>query len=141
VAVVVAAAATVVARDAIEGDLITLTFRPAHGESSVLVRGMHFRICADATLRGPDNAVAARYSEHVWQLGPRQYRSFECGGPVYLRVTDGEGNRERMGPYDFLKAVDGALFTHDSCLGLHAVQAGVLATVWQEIALLSEPGR
>jgi hypothetical protein len=119
--------------------LITLTFRPLHGESSVLVRGMHFRICADATLRGPDNAIAARYCERVWQLGPRQYRSFECSGPVYLRVTNSNGSRERVGPYDFIKATEGAIFTHDSCLGLHAPpgDAALLAAIWQEIALLS----
>lgn len=119
--------------------MITLTFRPLHSESSVLVRGMHFRICADATLRGPDNAIAARYSERVWQLGARQYRSFECSGPVYLRVTNANGSREHVGPYDFIKATEGAIFTHDSCLGLHASpgDTGVLTEIWQEIALLS----
>jgi len=57
---------------------------------------MYFRICADATLRGSDNAIAARYSERLWQLGPRQYRSFECSGPVFLRVTEKEGNRDTI---------------------------------------------
>jgi hypothetical protein len=105
----------------------------------VLVRGMHFRICADATLRGPDNAIAARYSERLWQLGPRQYRSFESSGPFYLRVMNSNGSRERVGPYDFIKVTAGAIFTHDGCLGLHASpgDAGVLAAIWQEIALLS----
>jgi hypothetical protein len=100
---------------------------------------MYFRICADATLRGPDNAVAARYSERIWRLGPRQYRSFECGGPVYLRVTNSNGSRENVGPYDFIKATEGAIFSHDSCLGLHACPAedGALGAVWQEIALIS----
>jgi hypothetical protein len=118
--------------------LITLTFHPLHGESSVLVRGMHFRICADATLRGPDNAIAARYSDRLWQLGPRQYRAFECSGPVYLRVTNSDGSRERAGPFNFIKATEGAIFTHDNCLGLHATarDAGVSAAdIWQEIVL------
>jgi hypothetical protein len=119
--------------------LITLTFRPLHGESSVLVRGMYFRICADATLRGSDNAIAARYSERLWQLGPRQFRSFECSGPVYLRVTHHDGSRESAGPYNLIKASEGAIFTDNSCLGLYASpgDAAVLATVWHEIALLS----
>jgi hypothetical protein len=119
--------------------LITLTFRPLHGESAVLVRGMHFRICADATLRGADNAVAARFSDQLWQLGPRQYRSFECSGPVYLRVTHSDGTRERVGPYDFIKAAEGAIFTQDSCLGRHSSPGDVtlLTSIWREIALLT----
>jgi len=119
--------------------LITLTFRPVHGESPALVRGMHFRICADATLRGPDNSIAARYSERLWRLGTRQYRSFECGGPIYLRIMNSDGNRERLGPYNFVKATEGAIFTQDSCLGLHAspADADELGAVWQEIVLLS----
>ena len=100
---------------------------------------MHFRICADATLRGPDNAVAARYSEGLWRLGQRQHRAFECGGPVYLRVTNSDGSRERLGPYDCVKAAEGAIFTHDSRLGMHAsrAEAGLAAGVLQEIAFLS----
>jgi hypothetical protein len=120
--------------------LITLTFRPLHGESAVLVRGMHFRICADSTLRGADNAIAARYSQQLWHLGPRQYRSFECSGPVYLRVTNSNGSREQVGPYAFIKATEGAIFTQESCLGRHISpgdDAGILAGTWQEIALLS----
>jgi hypothetical protein len=119
--------------------LIILTFRPLHGESSIQVRGLYFRICADATLRGSDNAIAAHYSNRVWQLGPRQYRSFVSSGPVFLRVTNHDGSRQQAGPYDFIKAADGAISTLDNCLGLYASRgdAATLATVWQEIALLS----
>jgi hypothetical protein len=65
--------------------LITLTFRPLHGESPTLVRGLYFRICADGTLRGPDNAIAASYAGNRWRLGLRAFRSFECATPLYLR--------------------------------------------------------
>jgi hypothetical protein len=111
-----------------------------HGDSPILVRGVHFRICADATLRGPDNAIAAHYSKRLWLLGHRQYRAFECSGPVYLRVTNSDGSRSHLGPYNFIKAADGGIFTTDSCLGIHASQAeaGVSSDVWREIALLSE---
>jgi hypothetical protein len=119
--------------------LITLTFRPVHGESPILVRSMHFRICADATLRGSDNEIAALYAKGLWQLGQRQYRAFECGGPIYLRVTQSNGSRERLGPYAFVRATEGAIFTNDNCLGMHASQseAGASADVWQEVAFLS----
>ena len=111
-----------------------------HGDSPILVRGMHFRICADATLRGPDNAVAAHYSKRLWLLGSRLYRAFECSGPVYLRVTNSDGSRNHMGPYSFIQATDGGIFTADSCLGLHATraEAGLSPDVWREIAFLSE---
>ena len=119
--------------------MITLTFRPRHGESQVRVRGMHFRICGDATLRGPDNAIAARYSRGSWLLGQGQHRAFECEGPVYLRVTGSDGTRQHLGPYDFVKAAEGAIFTRDSCLGYHTTrpEADVSAQIWLEVALLS----
>lgn len=125
--------------------VITLTFHPERSESAVLVRGTYFRIHGDGTLRGPDNAVAATYADGLWQLGPRRYHAFECAGPVYLRVTSKDGRREYIGPYDFVKVVEGAVLTHDSWLGAHAARGGVSlpAELWQEIAFLTsaETGR
>ena len=111
-----------------------------HGESPVLVRGMHFRICTDATLRGPDNAIAASYSKGLWRLGQRQHRAFECSGPIFLRVTNSDGSRSLLGPYNFIKAAEGAIFTQDSCLGIHAsrTEGSLSPDVWREIALLSD---
>jgi hypothetical protein len=111
-----------------------------HGDSPILVRGMHFRICADATLRGPDNAIAAHYSKRLWLLGSRPYRAFECTGQVYLRVTNSDGSRGHLGPYSFIKAADGGIFTADSCLGMHAswADANSSSDLWREVALLSE---
>jgi hypothetical protein len=120
--------------------LITLTFRPMRGEATVLVRGTYFRICADQTLRGPDNDVAASYSDHVWRLALREHRAFECAGPVYLRVRGRDRQCQSMGPYEFLRATEGAIFTHEMCLGVHVhvprADFGPLPALWQEIVLL-----
>jgi hypothetical protein len=119
--------------------LITLTFRCLRGEGTTLARGAYFRICADATLRGPDNSVAARYSGHSWRLGHQDYSQFECTGPIYLRVTDREARCEHIGPYEFIRAAEGALFSRQGCLGTHAPRVGMegSALFWTEIALLS----
>lgn len=100
---------------------------------------MHFRICADATLRGPDNAVAARYNKGSWRLGHGQFRAFECDGLVYLRVTSSDGSRHELGPYEYLKTAEGAIYTRDGCLGYHAIRPDTVRSleVWREIALLS----
>jgi hypothetical protein len=106
----------------------------------VLVRGAYFRICSDGTLRGPDNTIAARYSDGLWHLGQKRHVSFECTGPVYLRVTNGHGRRECMGPYASIRAADGAIFTQDNCLGAHAVRAQIgteTVTMWNEIAFVT----
>ncbi|MDE2447744.1 MAG: hypothetical protein KGO22_02155 [Gammaproteobacteria bacterium] len=87
--------------------MITLTFRALNGESLMLVRGAYFRICADGTLRGPDNAVAASYTNGLWQLGRRRHRTLECREAVYIRVTTSDGQRECIGPYEYLKVAGG----------------------------------
>jgi hypothetical protein len=117
--------------------LITLTFRPVHGESQVLVRGAYFRICADGTLRGPDNAVAASYTNGFWQLAQRQHRSFECDQPVCLRVR-ADGRHERIGPYECVKASGGAIFTRDTCIGVYSTgwEASAWTSLWDEVAFL-----
>lgn len=120
--------------------MITLSFRPLSGESAILVRGIYFRICADGTLRGPDNAVTASFVDGLWQLGRKQHRTVECREPVYLRVTTTGGRRECIGPYESLKVAGGAIFSNETYLGAHArgESYGSEADIWKEIALLSE---
>lgn len=106
----------------------------------MLVRGAYFRICADGTLRGPDNAVAASYTNGLWQLGGRRHRTLECREAVYLRVTTSDGQRECIGPYEGLRVTGGAIFSNDTYLGAHTRGESYLpeAAIWREIALLSE---
>ncbi|MGH8211548.1 MAG: hypothetical protein ACREU6_18520, partial [Steroidobacteraceae bacterium] len=70
---------------------------------------------------------------------PRRYQAFECSRPVYLRVTGKDGRRECIGPYAFIKATEGAILTHDRCLGTHAARGGFNspADLWHEIAFLT----
>jgi hypothetical protein len=120
--------------------VITLTFRALNGESVMLVRGAYFRICADGTLRGPDNAVAASYADGLWQLGRKRHRTLECREAVYLRVTTPDGQRECIGPYEYLKVAGGEIFSNNTYLGAHSGGDSYLpeAGIWREIALLSE---
>ena len=119
--------------------MIVLAFRPMRDESRVIVRGAYFRICADETLRGPDNAIVARYLNGLWQLTHARHRAFDCTGPVFLRLTNSDGTREHAGPYEFVRAAGGAIFTQDSCLAVHDSRAEVGSSValCQEIAFLS----
>jgi len=120
--------------------MLRLTFRALHGEAAmVLTRAAYFRICEDATLRGPDNTVAAVYADRCWLLGSRRFRSFDCEGPVYLRVKDTAGSIAQSGPYDFVRAAEGALYTQDICLGTYFPGLEPLSSQdhWREIALLS----
>ena len=106
----------------------------------MLVRSAYFRICSDGTLRGPDNTIAARYFDGLWLLGQRRHVSFECTGPVYLRVTNSHGQRECSGPYVTIRAEGGALYAQDNRLGIHAVRPQFAAEVidlWQEISLVT----
>ena len=120
--------------------MITLAFRALNGESVMLVRGAYFRISADGTLRGPDNAVAASYTNGLWQLGRRRHRTLECREAVYLRVTTSDGQRECIGPYEYLRVAGGDIFSNNTYLGAHSRGESYLpdTDIWREIALLSE---
>jgi hypothetical protein len=109
-------------------------------EPPILVRGTYFRICADGTLRGPDNAITALYVDGAWELAHRQHRAFDCGGPVYLRVTGADGRRQLSGPYDSVRAMDGAIFVQDRCLGAHAAGPKPVAptVLLHEVAFLPD---
>ena len=119
--------------------LITLTFATLAPDSQVLVRAPFFRICADSTLRGPDSTIVATYSAHMWRLGLRSCREFHCNAALYLRVTNQAGQRERLGPYEFVRAAEGALFASGQCLGTYSRRwhAQDTAECWQEVTLLS----
>ena len=120
--------------------MITLGFRALNGESVVFIRGAHFRICADGTLRGPDNAVAASYTDGMWQLGRKRHRMLECREAVYLRVTTSDGQRECIGPYEGLKMASGDIFSNNTYLGAYSRGESYPAEtdIWREVALLSE---
>lgn len=120
--------------------MITLTFRAVSGDAVSLVRGAYFRICADGTLRGPDNAITASYTNGIWKFGHRRHRMLECREALYLRVTSSDGRRECIGPYESLKVTGGAIFSNDTYLGAHAQDEPQFreAAIWREIALLSD---
>ncbi len=121
--------------------MITLTFRPLSSESMILVRGAYFRICVDRTLRGPDNAVTARYTDGLWELGRKQHTMLECSAAVYLRVMTSDGRRECIGPYECLKVAGGAIFSNGAYLGAHtpgSLHVHPETDVWSEISLLSD---
>ena len=120
--------------------MIILSFHPLQSGPAVLVRGAHFRICSDGTLRGPDNTTAARYVDGLWYLGQRRHVWFECAGPIYLRVTHALSRREYIGPYASIRAADGAIFSQSSCLGAHVVRAHSGSDVfetWQEVSFVT----
>jgi hypothetical protein len=121
--------------------VITLTFRALSSEWVVVLRGAYFRICADGTLRGPDNAVAASYTAGLWRLRRRQHSMLECREAIYLRVTSSNGQRECIGPYGCLKVTGGAIFSNDTYLGAHTRGESYPpeAEIWREVALLSDP--
>jgi hypothetical protein len=102
------------------------------------VRGAFFRICADGTLRGPEGSLVASYTSKGWLLGARSCREFEAHGPLFLRAHFADGRREHLGPYDSVRAADGALFNRTRCLGVFRTNFAVSPGLpeWNEIAFL-----
>lgn len=65
----------------------------------------------------------------------------ECREAVYLRVTTSGGERECIGPFEYLKVTGGEIFSDQTYLGAHWRGESCLpnSDIWSEIALLSEP--
>jgi hypothetical protein len=122
--------------------LITLAFSPLSPGSQVLVRASFFRICADSTLRGPESTLVATYASHVWRLGVRRCREFQCNDMLFLRVRNAGGEQERLGPYQFVRAAEGALFASGKCLGIYSCKWNAENTAhrWDEVTLLPAGG-
>lgn len=110
-------------------------------ESRVMIRAAYFRICADSTLRGPDNAVVSRYLNGLWQLSSGRHRAFDCSGPVFLRVTGSDGRIQRVGPLQLVKVTGGAIFADNNCLAVHESRQepgpGSAVAHCREVTLLS----
>jgi hypothetical protein len=106
----------------------------------VIVRGAFFRICADGSLRGPEGSLVARYTTMGWRLGTRDSREFEAIGSLFLRTSFADGRRERMGPYEAIRAADGALFDRAHCLGIFCTNRAASPGLpeWNEITILAE---
>lgn len=103
----------------------------------MVIRGAYFRICADGTLRGPDNAVVSRYLNGLWELTRGRHRAFDCSGPVFLRVTASDGRREQVGPYQMVKVAGGAVFADNSCVAVHdSRQEAGAAALYREVVFL-----
>jgi hypothetical protein len=102
------------------------------------VRAAFFRICVDATLRAPDGSIVATFTSRRWHLGKRGCDDFTASGPVLLRIKRYDGVTEHLGPYDLVRAAEGALFTHGRCLGMHSSAASLAPgdDRWEEITIL-----
>jgi hypothetical protein len=116
--------------------LIKLSF--THSGVPVFVRGAFFRISSNGTLRGPEGSLVATYTDLGWRLGARHYREFEAVGPLFLRANHLGGRCERLGPYELVRAADGAVFGEGRCLGVFCLNRAMSPGIpeWSDITLL-----
>jgi hypothetical protein len=116
--------------------VIKLSF--TFGGIPLYVRGAYFRICADGTLRGPEGSLVASYTSQGWRLGTRSCREFEALGPLFLRAHFADGRRQHLGPYEAVRAADGALFSRTRCIGIFCTNRAASPGLpeWNEIAFL-----
>ena len=121
--------------------MLRMTFRTVPGESIVHTRACCYRFCADGTLRGEDNFIAATRVDDCWRLGQRLFRELECAGPVFLRARKTpSASPVGLGPYNLLRTAAGAVYADEIRLGiclptLHRDPADS----WHEVSLLTLP--
>lgn len=118
--------------------MLRVTFHAALGEASLQARAIYFRFCADATLRGPDNALAATRVDDCWLIGQRRFRQLDCAGPVYVRVrTTASATPICMGPYKLVTAAAGLMYADEVPLALHMPGWNGGRDACHEVSLLS----
>jgi hypothetical protein len=118
--------------------MLTLSFPVGPGETPVQSRAHCFRFCADGTLRGGDNSIAATRVNDEWRLGQRLFRELQCGGPVVIRARKtATANATCYGPFDLVRAVAGLLTADDAGLGIYLpTWESSTADSWHEVVLL-----
>lgn len=117
--------------------MIRLTFHASLGEGVLQSRATFFRFCADATLRGPDNSLAATRVDDCWRIGQRLFREWNCIGPVLVRVRKTPAAVPiSMGPYRLLRAAHGVLYGDEVCLSLRMPGWSDGVDACHEVALL-----
>jgi hypothetical protein len=118
--------------------MLTLAFRIGPGEPSASSRATCFRFCADGTLRGGDNFIAATHTDNGWRLGHHLYREWECAGPVVVmgRRT-ARSHAVNLGPCERVRTISGKLYDGDVGIGvcLPTWEASA-AESWHEVVLL-----
>lgn len=99
--------------------MLRLTFYASLGQHAAQTRARSFRLCADATLRGHDNSLAATRVGGSWRVGGRSFRQFECAGPVRLIVRRTASDRPiSMGPFRLVRAGAALIWGDDQLLSL-----------------------
>ncbi len=118
--------------------MLTLSFPIRPGETLAYSRASCFRFCADGTLRGGDNSIAATRVHDSWRLGHRLYRELQCGGPVLVRARrTATGAITCYGPFDLLRSTAGFLSAADAELAICLPTWEHSATdAWHEVMLL-----
>jgi hypothetical protein len=107
------------------------------GGSPVCLRASCFRFCADGTLRGGDNSVAATRVDTGWRICRGLYKELECSGPVLVRARKTmSGATECRGPFAFVRVEAGLLLSDQGDLGIYLPTWQMVGTVsWHEIVL------
>jgi hypothetical protein len=118
--------------------VLRISFHAGSGDPPTMMLASCVRFCADGTLRGPDNSVAARCVDGLWHVGGRMHRELDCEGPVRVRITPSTSDiAVHRGPFRHVHTVNGIL--HGDEESLHVVMPGRTsgeATHCQELALL-----
>jgi hypothetical protein len=97
--------------------VLRLTFYACRGGDAVQARSLSFRLCADATLRGHDNSLAATRVDGVWFLARRAFKRFDCVGPVVLLVRRTPSDPPlSIGPFKMVRAGATLLWGDDELL-------------------------
>jgi hypothetical protein len=95
--------------------MISLIFESEQlGKSVRLAPAPFFRITGNFIIQGPDGRVAAKFSNHFWDMqGQKYYTQYSCQDRALIHFEDAIGNAsEAFGPFDKIAVADGVTYTN-----------------------------
>jgi hypothetical protein len=85
------------------------------GKSVTLAPAPFFRITGNFISQGTDRTVAAKFSNHFWEMqGRKHFTRYSCNDRTLIHFEDAiENASETFGPFDKVAVADGVVYAND----------------------------
>ncbi|HYE36134.1 hypothetical protein [Methylocaldum sp.] len=129
--------------------MISLVFESEQlGKSVTLGPAPFFRITGNFISPGADAGVAAKFSNHFWEMrGQKHFTQYACHDRAVIHFEDAiENASEAFGPFDKIVVADGVVYTNGKLFARFTEETQLwhcfsTDTYWLSMVIASSPSR